>query len=185
MTDDYRTERAGSFASSSTDAATLHELTKLDPMEDSVQNLKSHDDEELGTEEDEKLLPKANEKEEPQKSSMTSAIIWMTVNTLATIGIVSIPPKPAGSYREKNMLTIIFPRSSPTRLSSPTLSGSSASSPLRVSTSWSPSARCSSSLGLPSLTSLLAVPPSGTCCRFPWPCASTSSCRIFLWPSLP
>ncbi|KAF6805862.1 integral membrane protein [Colletotrichum sojae] len=89
MTDNYRTERAGSFASSSTETATLHELTKLDPMEDSVQNLKSqHDDEEKAAEEDETLLPKDDEKKEPAKSSFASAVVWMVVNTLATIGIV-------------------------------------------------------------------------------------------------
>ncbi|KAK1599048.1 triose-phosphate transporter [Colletotrichum navitas] len=87
---DYRPERTGSIASSSTDAATLHELTKLDPMEDSLQNLKSRDDEEVAAEEDEKLLPitDTREKEEPPKASLVSAIIWMAVNTLATIGIV-------------------------------------------------------------------------------------------------
>lgn len=89
MTDAHRTERAGSFASSSTETATLHELTKLDPMEDNMQNLKSQNDEELGTQEDEKLLPKTNEKEEPPKASFRSAVVWMVVNTLATIGIVS------------------------------------------------------------------------------------------------
>ncbi|WYZ40076.1 hypothetical protein EsH8_IV_000417 [Colletotrichum jinshuiense] len=88
MTDAHRTERAGSFASSSTETATLHELTKLDPMEDNMQNLKSQNDEELGTQEDEKLLPKTNEKEEPPKASFRSAVVWMVVNTLATIGIV-------------------------------------------------------------------------------------------------
>ncbi|WDK15406.1 triose-phosphate transporter [Colletotrichum graminicola] len=87
---DYRPERTGSIASSSTDAATLHELTKLDPMEDSLQNLKSRADEEVAAEEDEKLLPTTDtsEKEEPPKASLASAVIWMTVNTLATIGIV-------------------------------------------------------------------------------------------------
>ncbi|KAF6839773.1 integral membrane protein [Colletotrichum plurivorum] len=89
MTDNYRTERAGSFASSSTETATLHELTKLDPMEDSVQNIKSqHDDEEKAAEEDETLLPKDDEKKEPPKSGFASAVVWMVVNTLATIGIV-------------------------------------------------------------------------------------------------
>nr|XP_036578229.1 uncharacterized protein CTRU02_11729 [Colletotrichum truncatum]KAF6785430.1 integral membrane protein [Colletotrichum truncatum] len=87
MTDNYRTERAGSFASSSTETATLHELTKLDPMEDSVHNLKAQNDEEAA-EENEKLLPKANEKEDPAKASFSSAVVWMVVNTLATIGIV-------------------------------------------------------------------------------------------------
>lgn len=100
MADNQRTERAGSFASSSTETATLHELTKLDPMEDSVQNLKSLNDEErlADAEEDEKLLPASNEKEEPPKAkaSFTGAVIWMVVNTLATIGIVSL-----GKPREK------------------------------------------------------------------------------------
>ncbi|KDN69229.1 putative triose-phosphate transporter [Colletotrichum sublineola] len=88
---EHRSERTGSIASSSTDAATLHELTKLDPMEDSPQNLESRVDEEVGVEEDEKLLPTTNhtsETEDPQKASLTSAVVWMTVNTLATIGIV-------------------------------------------------------------------------------------------------
>lgn len=91
MTDNYRTERAGSVASSSTETATLHELTKLDPMEDSMQNLKSQHDDEKAAEEDERLLPKENEKEEPPKSGFASAVAWMVVNTLATIGIVSRP----------------------------------------------------------------------------------------------
>ncbi|KAJ0341825.1 hypothetical protein COL922a_001919 [Colletotrichum nupharicola] len=92
MADSQRTERAGSFASSSTETATLHELTKLDPIEDSVQNLKSLNDEErlADAEEDEKLLPSSNEKEEPPKAkaSFAGAVVWMVVNTLATIGIV-------------------------------------------------------------------------------------------------
>ncbi|TDZ18431.1 Solute carrier family 35 member E3 [Colletotrichum orbiculare MAFF 240422] len=87
MADTYRTERAGSFASSSTETGTLHELTKLDPMEDSFH--KSQTDEEKPGEEDEKLLPESNnEKEAPPKSGFTGAVVWMVVNTLATIGIV-------------------------------------------------------------------------------------------------
>ena len=97
-----RTDRAGSFASSSTETGTLEErekMARLDHLsaagndDDDISRLKSPDDLELGREaeaeaEDDSLLPKINEKEEPPKSSFRSAVIWMVVNTLATIGIV-------------------------------------------------------------------------------------------------
>lgn len=65
----------------------------------------------------------------PIQTSLTTAILWMVTNTVATIGIVrtplpSIPPT-----------TNPLPRSSPTKPSSPTPASDSPSSPSRPSTS--------------------------------------------------
>jgi solute carrier family 35 protein E3 len=89
-----RTDRAGSFASSSTETGTMEErerLAKLDALEDAGAPRKlSGDDPELGERirEDEKLLPQINEKDEQPKKASISAPLWMVINTLATIGIV-------------------------------------------------------------------------------------------------
>lgn len=87
-----RAERAGSFSSSSADTATHEEnekLARLDQSEDGMEKLRSPDDLEIGDErEDDDLLPREPEKQEPPKSTFRSSLIWMIVNTLATIGIV-------------------------------------------------------------------------------------------------
>jgi solute carrier family 35, member E3 len=69
-------------------------LAKLDALDDDVSKPKPADDVEAGGDEgeDEELLPQVNEKAEPPKSSFTSAVIWMVINTLATIGIVRFHP---------------------------------------------------------------------------------------------
>lgn len=85
-------DRAPSFSSSSADTATHDEnekLARLDQSEDGLEKLKSPDDMEVGDErENGGLLPQETEKPEPPKSTFTSSLIWMVVNTLATIGIV-------------------------------------------------------------------------------------------------
>lgn len=94
-----RSERAGSIASSHTETGGYDEHNeKMAPLrddEESLSNLKSptsvyHDSDHEREGEDEELLPQQPEKAEPPKGSMSSSIVWMVVNTLATIGIVSI-----------------------------------------------------------------------------------------------
>lgn len=95
-----RSERAGSIASSHTETGGYDEHNeKMAPLRDdeSLTALKSptsvyHDQDEDQVREDEELLPQTQEKPEPPKGSMASSIVWMVVNTLATIGIVSTPP---------------------------------------------------------------------------------------------
>ncbi len=85
-------ERAGSFSSSSGDTATHEDdekLNRIDHTEEGVESLKKPEELEIEEEngEDAGLLPGETKKAEP-KSSFTSSLIWMVVNTLATIGIV-------------------------------------------------------------------------------------------------
>ena len=85
-------ERAGSFSSSSGDTATHEDdekLNRIDQTEEGVESLKKPEEMEIEEEngEDAGLLPGESTKPEP-KSSFTSSLIWMVVNTLATIGIV-------------------------------------------------------------------------------------------------
>jgi solute carrier family 35 protein E3 len=95
-----RSERAGSITSSHTEAGGYDERNeKMTPLRDdeSLTVLKSptsayHDSDH--EREDEELLPQPQEKAEPPKSGMASSIVWMVVNTLATIGIVSISRAP-------------------------------------------------------------------------------------------
>lgn len=96
MSDSGRSDRTGSIASSRTEAG------GLDEHNEKVAQL--HDEEEIPgvntpttlfhesdpEREDDELLPPALVKEEPPKGSLRSSIIWMVVNTFATIGIVSI-----------------------------------------------------------------------------------------------
>ncbi|KAH8895035.1 triose-phosphate transporter [Thozetella sp. PMI_491] len=87
-------ERTGSFSSSSADTATHEDnekLARLDQTGEGHENPKKPEELELGDlgeREDDGLLPKEPVKEEPPKSNFSSALIWMVVNTLATIGIV-------------------------------------------------------------------------------------------------
>jgi len=94
-TETRRTDRAGSFASASTEAGTLEErekLAKLDALDDDGAKLTPPEDLEVGEErEDEELLPQVDEKPAPPKSTFRSSAIWMVINTLATIGIVRFP----------------------------------------------------------------------------------------------
>jgi solute carrier family 35 protein E3 len=87
--------RTPSVSSSSAETATHEENGKLarsDQHEDGFEKLVRPEDMEMGDErEDDDLLPQVSEKTEPPKSTFTSSAIWMVVNTLATIGIVSRP----------------------------------------------------------------------------------------------
>lgn len=97
--EDGRSERAGSIASSHTEAGGHDEFNEKHPFDrddESLSNLQSptvyqdsNHDEEAGHEVEE-LLPQQPEKPEPPKSSATSGVIWIAVNTLATVGIVSL-----------------------------------------------------------------------------------------------
>lgn len=97
--EDGRSERAGSIASSHTESGGHDELNEKHALirdDESSSNLQSptvyqdsNHDEEAGHEVDE-LLPQQPEKPEPPKSSATSGVIWIAVNTLATVGIVSL-----------------------------------------------------------------------------------------------
>jgi solute carrier family 35, member E3 len=86
-----RAERSASVGSSSTAAASYDEkdieLSKIEHPEDGLAGRSSNDGPEGETERD-TFLPKEPEKPEPPKSTFMSSLIWMVVNTLATIGIV-------------------------------------------------------------------------------------------------
>lgn len=98
--EDGRSDRAGSIASSHTEAGGHEEISEKQAYirdDESLSTLKSptlyqdsnHDED--NAREDEEMLPQQPEKPEPPKSSATSGIIWIAVNTLATVGIVSFP----------------------------------------------------------------------------------------------
>jgi solute carrier family 35, member E3 len=104
-----RSERAGSIASSHTETGGYDDHNeKVARDDESLAALKSpiyHDSDH--EREDEELLPPAQEKPEPPKGSMASSIVWMVVNTLATIGIVSRTSSPehrrsASQVKDKN-----------------------------------------------------------------------------------
>lgn len=93
-----RSERAGSIASSHTEAgAHDEEFNEKQAFLQDDESLRSptlyqdshHEGE--NDREDEELLPPPSEKKpaEPAKSSATSGVVWIVVNTLATVGIVS------------------------------------------------------------------------------------------------
>jgi solute carrier family 35, member E3 len=98
-------ERALSVSSSVTEAEAYDENEKngtRSSTEGSFVKLKSPEDLEIGDEiEREELLPAEHEKplQPTPDSSVRSAFVWMVVNTLATIGIVSFK-KPAEGHRE-------------------------------------------------------------------------------------
>lgn len=95
--DGGRSERAGSVASSHTEAGGHEDVTEKHAFvrdDESLSTLKSptayqdslHDEDHL---EDEELLPQEMEKKpEPPKASAASGMVWIVVNTLATVGIV-------------------------------------------------------------------------------------------------
>jgi solute carrier family 35 protein E3 len=91
---EHHPERPSSISSSVTEAE-AYDSEKNAPRssaEASFTNLKTPDELEIGDDvEREELLPAEHEKPaQPQPdNSMRSAVIWMVVNTLATIGIVS------------------------------------------------------------------------------------------------
>lgn len=90
-----RSERRDRSSSSSSDTATHSQSIRLAKLDDE-EKLKSPEELEIDDDgEGDGLLPKEGEEgtvaanqEPPKKSSFNSAFIWMTVNTLATVGIV-------------------------------------------------------------------------------------------------
>lgn len=92
-----RPERAGSIASSHTEAGVHEEeynekqafLQDDESLRSPTLYQDSHHDGE-SNQEDEELLPTQTEKKpaEPTKSSAASGVVWIVVNTLATVGIV-------------------------------------------------------------------------------------------------
>ncbi|ROT35913.1 solute carrier family 35 member E3 [Sodiomyces alkalinus F11] len=107
MSDDQQQQqptlsRVPSFASSATATGSLEErdnLLKSDPLEDELDDdfpqLKRacdlearRDDGDEEANEHTRLLPRRTEQSETPKSNFKSALIWMVVNTIATVGIV-------------------------------------------------------------------------------------------------
>ncbi|KAK3940509.1 triose-phosphate transporter [Diplogelasinospora grovesii] len=94
MSVEQKEERTrGSFSSSSAETATHEENGKFARLDGGDCEKKTPEDLEIGDErEDDGLLrPKSGPEipaEEPPKSSFRAALIWMVINTLATIGIV-------------------------------------------------------------------------------------------------
>jgi solute carrier family 35 protein E3 len=88
--------RDASVGSSSTKAESYNENEKNHPMGDSSYvHLKTPEEMEIADEESAELLPAAahvaqETATEPEKTSVRTAVIWMVVNTLATIGIVCL-----------------------------------------------------------------------------------------------
>lgn len=81
--------------------ARLGDEEKLTPPEDlEIHELEEYGDHSSNSEDDALLMEKDQDEPpkppqpppEPKKSSFWSSLIWMTVNTLATIGIVNPPP---------------------------------------------------------------------------------------------
>lgn len=94
--------RPASISSSSADTATHEDNEKLARLDQSGE-LKKPEDMEIGEREDDELLPQNQrepEKQEPPKSGFTSSLVWMVVNTLATIGIVRWLPSPPFSRNQ-------------------------------------------------------------------------------------
>lgn len=98
--EDDRSERAGSVASSHTESGPHDEMNEKQAFLHDDESLRSptlyqdshHDGENDG--EDTEMLPQVPEKRpEPPKSSTASGLVWIVINTLATVGIVScLPP---------------------------------------------------------------------------------------------
>lgn len=70
----------------------MNEKSTLARDDESLSALKSPTlyQEEGDHREDDELLPQDLEKPEPPKASARSGIVWIVVNTLATVGIVSL-----------------------------------------------------------------------------------------------
>jgi len=95
-------ERADSFSSSSAETRTsLQENEKLagfDSTSDDEEKLRSPNELDIGEDdEDDNLLQREveglrlEEPTPPPKTSFSTALMWMAVNTIATVGIVSLP----------------------------------------------------------------------------------------------
>jgi solute carrier family 35, member E3 len=91
-------DRTISISSSGTEAEAYENEKNHSPTYDSSHvNMKTPEEMEMGEDVEERagLLPAvmavAQEKAaEPEKATVRSAVIWMTINTLATIGIVRL-----------------------------------------------------------------------------------------------
>jgi solute carrier family 35 protein E3 len=92
-------ERADSISSSVTEAETFDGsvgASSLSTTDGAFTKLKAPEEMEIGDDLEERagLLPAEQQDEKPQPSaqdnSTRTAVIWMVVNTLATIGIVSV-----------------------------------------------------------------------------------------------
>lgn len=96
MAPDHAPSSSSSITNESFDDSEKH------AVDASFVKVKTPDDVELGDEvERVELLPADQEKPAPAKpdNSTRTAVIWMVVNTLATIGIVSsVPRRHAGSF---------------------------------------------------------------------------------------
>lgn len=89
------TERAPSVSSSITEAEAFDDSEKRSSTDGSFTKLKSPEELEIGDDvERTGLLPSEQGPEKPrpvaQDNSTRTALIWMVVNTLATIGIVGL-----------------------------------------------------------------------------------------------
>lgn len=85
---------AAAAAAASTDLekrAENERLARIDQHSEEHQgDLKPTEELEMGeTLEDEELLPQQSEKPEPAQSTIAATLLWTSINTLATIGIVS------------------------------------------------------------------------------------------------
>lgn len=93
--EDGRSERAGSIASSHTEAGgditEKHTYARDDESLASLKSPTAYQDSNHGDDlhEDEELLPQEPEKQKTAKPSASSGVVWIVVNTLATVGIVS------------------------------------------------------------------------------------------------
>lgn len=85
--------RRASISSSTTAADSYDENDRMSPIESSFVKTRTLDDLEAGTDAERlEMIPKVNEKTpETKASEYRKAVIWMIVNTLATIGIVRNP----------------------------------------------------------------------------------------------
>jgi solute carrier family 35, member E3 len=124
------TDRSPSTSSSVTEAGAFDESEKhgmISETEASFVKLKSPEDLELGDGDDDderaEMLPTEQEKptQPTPEASVRSSFIWMVVNTLATIGIVSsTAPRALHKILEGQLIRRCF-RSSRTKQSFPTL----------------------------------------------------------------
>jgi solute carrier family 35 protein E3 len=83
-------DRSASVTSSITEAEAYDENEKSHYV-----HMKTPEEMEIGDEERAELIPAAvhvvqEKATEPEKATVRSALIWMTINTLATIGIVCV-----------------------------------------------------------------------------------------------
>jgi solute carrier family 35, member E3 len=86
-------DRPVSVSSSITEAEAFDEKNHSPTTDGSYVHMKTPEEMEIGDEERAELIPAAvhvvqEKATEPEKVTVRSAVIWMVINTLATIGIV-------------------------------------------------------------------------------------------------